>query len=82
MPVKSKSKVFASEYMIQPGINDKLRKEDSKVWKVDPEFLSGAKFYELGHFSGPQVGPGADGDAMGEDSHTKITYPSGGKGKK
>jgi hypothetical protein len=81
MGVKSKAKVFDSEYNIQPGIDDKLRVADSKVWKVDMEFLTGAKFYDLGHFSGPQVGPGADGDAMGEESHEKITYQGGGRGK-
>jgi hypothetical protein len=81
MPVKSKAKVFDSEYNIQPGIDDAQRKADSKVWKVDMEFLTGAKFYDLGHFSGPQVGPGADGDAMGEESHQKITYEGRGMGK-
>lgn len=78
MPVKSKANVFAQDYMIKPGVNQKLRNADSKVWKVNVEFLTGAEFYELGRYSGPQVGPGSDADAMGEDSHTRITYQGNG----
>ena len=77
MPVKSKASVFAEEYMIKPGVNQKLRNADSKVWKVQVEDVTAARFYALGHYSGPQVGPGSDADAMGEDSHTRITYPPG-----
>jgi hypothetical protein len=78
MPVKSKATVFAEDYMIKPGVNQKLRNADSKVWKVTLEDVTGAHFHDLGWSSGPQVGHGSDADAMGEESHTRITYQGNG----
>lgn len=77
MPVKSKAQVFDPGYMIQPGMNKKLMKKDA----VEFEPNNMVKFSGLGDDGGPQVGPGADADAMGEDSHARITYPSGGGSK-
>ena len=73
MPVKSKATIFNPEYDQKPGMDDSKRVADSKTWKVTVEDLTAGVFHGLEYRSGPQVGNGYDGDALGED-RTKITY--------
>jgi hypothetical protein len=79
MPVKSKATVFSEGYDEQPGNDYAQRDKDSRTWEVSPEMMFKGRFGPLGEFSGPQVGPSYEADALGEE-RAMITYNSGGKG--
>jgi hypothetical protein len=73
MPVKSKAKVFDSDYKILPGHNDAQRHADAFSWEVPVQMLTKGMQLDLGQNAGPQVGSPYDADAMGEQ-RTKITW--------